>query len=162
VQNCSRDFTSSRMGSGSSVASELRRVRQDGCRGPGGNAEDPTSPYFHHLDTAHIGALGHSEGGASTCIAAADPRVSAIATVSGTRPLTGLHTPALLICGGQDTVVSCDSVADTFNGVVDQPAIFMNNLAADHGSWLGQNGSAGPDFFALRRRSRAGANRAAS
>jgi len=25
----------------------------------------------------------------------------------------------------------------------------MNNLAADHGSWLGQNGSKGPDFFAL-------------
>jgi hypothetical protein len=112
-------------------------------------AEDPTSPYFHRLDTAHIGALGHSEGGASTCIAAADPRISAIATVSGTRPLTGLHSPALLICGGQDTTVTCDSVANTFNAVADQPAMFMNNLAADHGSWLGQNGSKGPDFFAL-------------
>lgn len=112
-------------------------------------AEDSTSPYFHHLDTAHIGALGHSEGGASTCIAAADPRISAIATVSGTRALTGLHSPALLICGGQDTVVSCDSVANTFNSITDQPAMFMNNLAADHGSWLGQNGSKGPDFFAF-------------
>ena len=112
-------------------------------------AEDSTSPYFHHLDTAHIGALGHSEGGASTCIAAADPRISAVATVSGTRALTGLHGPALLMCGGQDTVVSCDSVANTFNTVTDQPAMFMNNLAADHGSWLGQNGSKGPDFFAF-------------
>ena len=112
-------------------------------------AEDSTSPYFHHLDTARIGALGHSEGGASTCIAAADPRISAIATVSGTRALTGLHGPALLICGGQDTVVSCDSVASTFAAVTDQPAVFMNNLAADHGSWLGQGGSMGPDFFAL-------------
>jgi hypothetical protein len=27
--------------------------------------------------------------------------------------------------------------------------MFMNNLAADHGSWLGQNGSQGPTFFAL-------------
>jgi hypothetical protein len=112
-------------------------------------AEDPTSPYFHHLDTAHIGALGHSEGGASTCLAAADARISAIATVSGTRALSGLHGPALLICGGEDTVVSCDSVATTFDAVADQPALFMNNLAADHGSWLGQNGSKGPDFFAL-------------
>jgi hypothetical protein len=112
-------------------------------------AEDATSPYFHHLDTARIGALGHSEGGASTCIAAADPRISAIATVSGTRALTGLHGPALLICGGQDTTVPCDGVASTFNTVTDQPAMFMNNLAADHGSWLGQNGSKGPDFFAL-------------
>src|SRR5690349_13407461 len=103
-------------------------------------AEDPSSPYYHHLDTARIGALGHSEGGASTCIAAADPRISAIATVSGTRALTGLHGPALLICGGQDTAVSCDSVASTFAAVTDQPAVFMNNLAADHGSWLGQGG----------------------
>jgi hypothetical protein len=112
-------------------------------------AQDSTSPYFHHLDTAHIGALGHSEGGASTCIAAADPRISAIATVSGTRALTSLHGPALLICGGRDTTVPCDGVANTFNAVTDQPALFMNNLAADHGSWLGQNGSKGPDFFAL-------------
>ena len=112
-------------------------------------AEDATSPYFHHLDRIHIGALGHCEGGASTCMAAADPRISAIATVSGTRALTGLHGPALLICGGQDTTVPCDGVASTFGTVTDQPAMFMNNLAADHGSWLGQNGSKGRDFFAL-------------
>ena len=54
-------------------------------------AEDSTSPYFHHIDTARIGALGHSEGGASTSIAAADPRISAIATVCGSRALTALH-----------------------------------------------------------------------
>jgi dienelactone hydrolase len=112
-------------------------------------AEDATSPYFHHIDTARIGALGHSEGGASTSIAAADPRISAIATICGSRALTGLHGPALFTCGGLDTVVPCDSVANTFNSVTDQPAMFMNNLAADHGSWLGQNGSQGPTFFAL-------------
>ena len=27
--------------------------------------------------------------------------------------------------------------------------MFMNNLAADHGSCLGQNGPEGPTFFAL-------------
>jgi len=112
-------------------------------------AEDPASPYFHRLDTARIGALGHSMGGAATSIAAADPRLSAIATVSGVRALDGLHTPALLICGQQDTVVPCDGIADTFRTVTDQPAIFLNNLAADHGSWLGQGGSQGPTFFAL-------------
>ena len=60
-----------------------------------------------------------------------------------------LDGPALFICGQLDTVVSCDSVANTFNSVTDRPAVFMNNLAADHGSWLGQNGSEGPTFFAL-------------
>ena len=112
-------------------------------------AEVSTSPYYHHLDTAHIGALGHSEGGASTSKAAADPRIIAIGTVSGTTTITALHGPALFICGGQDTVVSCDSVTNTYNTVTDQPAMLMNNLSADHGSWEYQNGAKGPDIFAL-------------
>jgi hypothetical protein len=112
-------------------------------------AEDSTSPYYHHLDTAHIGALGHSEGGLSTCKAAADPRITAIGTVSGTSTLTDLHGPALFICGGQDTVVSCDSVTATYNTVKDQPAMMMDNLSADHGGWEYQNGAKGPDIFAL-------------
>ena len=66
-------------------------------------ADDPASPYYHRLDTAHIGALGHSEGGASTCIAASDPRISAISTVSGARANAGFHQPALFFCGGKDT-----------------------------------------------------------
>jgi len=112
-------------------------------------AEDSSSPYFHRLDTARIGALGHSQGGASTCIAAADPRISAIATISGTRALNGLNGPALFICGQLDMAVPCTRVADTYRTVTEQPAMFMNNLAADHGSWLGQGGSEGPTFFAL-------------
>jgi hypothetical protein len=112
-------------------------------------SELSTSPYYHRLDTAHIGALGHSEGGASTSKAAADARIIAIGTVSGTSTITALHGPALFICGGQDTVVSCDSVENTYNAVTDQPAMFMNNLSADHGGWEYQNGAKGPDIFAL-------------
>jgi hypothetical protein len=112
-------------------------------------AQDSTSPYYHHLDTTHIGALGHSEGGMSTCKAAADPRITAIGTISGTSTLTSLHGPALFICGGKDTVVSCDSVMNVYNTVTDQPAMFMDNLSADHGGWEYQNGAKGPDIFAL-------------
>jgi hypothetical protein len=112
-------------------------------------AEDPASPYYHRLDTARIGALGHSEGGLSTCKAAADPRISVIATVSGTTTPTGLKGPALFICGGQDTVVSCDSVKTTYQSVTTQQAMWMDNLSADHGGWLYQNGTKGPDIFAL-------------
>jgi hypothetical protein len=112
-------------------------------------AELSTSPYYHHLDTAHIGALGHSEGGMSTCKAVADPRIVASGTVSGTAAITSLHGPALFICGGKDTVVSCDSVAATYKAVTDQPAMLMNNLSADHGGWEYQNGAKGPDIFAL-------------
>lgn len=112
-------------------------------------AEDPSSPYFHRLDTTRIGAFGHSQGGASTSIAAADPRISAIAPIHGTRALNGLNGPALFICGELDTAVTCASVANTYRTVTEQPAMFFNNLAADHGSWLGQGGSQGPTFFAL-------------
>ncbi|MEO6603148.1 MAG: hypothetical protein ABIQ16_24900, partial [Polyangiaceae bacterium] len=110
-------------------------------------AEDPTSPYYHRLDTAHIGAFGHSEGGFSTSKAASDPRITAISTVSGSAANPGFHQPALLFCGGKDAVVSCDSVAATFSSITTQPAMLIDNLAADHGGWLYQSGAKGPDIF---------------
>jgi hypothetical protein len=112
-------------------------------------AEDSTSPYYHHLDTARIGALGHSEGGMSTCMAAADPRIIAMGTISGTSTITSLHGPALFICGGKDTTVPCDGVLTTYNTVTNQPAMFMDNLSSDHGGWEYQNGAKGPDIFAM-------------
>ncbi|MES1175592.1 MAG: hypothetical protein ABUL62_14825 [Myxococcales bacterium] len=109
-------------------------------------ADDATSPYYHRLDTAHIGALGHSEGGFSTSKAASDPRITATATVSGSSINPGIHGPSLWFCGGKDTVVSCDSVEKTYSAITTQPAIFINNLQADHGGWLYQSGIKGPDI----------------
>jgi hypothetical protein len=101
-------------------------------------AEDPTSPYYHRLDTANIGQLGHSFGGMSTCMSAAEPRYKALATICGTRELTGVHTPMLFFCGGKDETVKCPGVKETFASVTDQPAFFLNELNADHGSWVYQ------------------------
>ncbi len=112
-------------------------------------ADDPTSPYYRRLDTAHIGAFGHSEGGFSTCKAASDPRISAIATVSGAAPNAGIHQPALLFCGGKDTVVPCSTIAATYSSITNQPAMLIDNLASDHGGWLYQNGAKGPDIFGM-------------
>ena len=105
-------------------------------------ADDSTSAYYHRLDTANIGQLGHSEGGMSTCMVAAEPRYKALTAICGTRALTGVHTPMLFFCGGKDTVVKCDGVRDVFLTVKDQPAFFINELDADHGSWVytGANG----------------------
>ena len=100
--------------------------------------EDPGSPYYHHLDTAKIGQLGHSFGGMSTCMSAADPRYKALATICGTRALTGLHTPIMFFCGGKDNTVKCDGVRDVFLSVTNQPAFFINELNSDHGSWVYQ------------------------
>lgn len=101
-------------------------------------SEDASSAYYHRLDTANIGQLGHSEGGMSTCMVASEPRYKALATICGTRTLSGVHTPMLFFCGGKDSVVSCDGVRDVFLTVKDQPAFFINELNSDHGSWVYQ------------------------
>jgi hypothetical protein len=105
-------------------------------------AEDSTSPYYHHLDTANIGQLGHSEGAMSTCMSASEPRYKALTSICGTTALTGVHTPFLFFCGGKDTVVGCDGPRNTFLTVKDQPAILIEELNSDHGSWVyqGANG----------------------
>jgi hypothetical protein len=99
-------------------------------------AEDSSSPYYHRLDTSKIGQLGHSYGGMSTCMTADDPRFSALATICGTSQLSGVHTPMLFFCGGNDSTVTCSGVRNTFLTVTDQPAFFLNELDADHGSWV--------------------------
>jgi hypothetical protein len=105
-------------------------------------AEDSTSPYYHHLDTANIGQLGHSYGAMSTCMSASEPRYKALAALCGTRTLTGVHTPMLFFCGGKDTTVACSGVKDVFHTVTDQPAFFLEEKDSDHGSWVyqGTNG----------------------
>jgi hypothetical protein len=101
-------------------------------------AEDSASPYYHRLDTANIGQLGHSYGGMSTCMSASEPRYKALATICGTRALSGVHTPMLFFCGGKDGTVDCDGVKETYRSVTNQPAFFLNELNADHGSWVYQ------------------------
>lgn len=101
-------------------------------------AEDSTSPYYHRLDTANIGQLGHSYGAMSTCMSASEPRYKALAAICGTRALTGVHTPMLFFCGGKDTTVNCSGVKDTFRTVTNQPAFFINEKNSDHGSWVYQ------------------------
>jgi hypothetical protein len=101
-------------------------------------AEDSSSIYYHHLDTANIGQLGHSYGAMSTCMSASEPRYKALAALCGTRALTGVHTPMLFFCGGKDTTVACSGVKDVFETVTDQPAFFLNEKNSDHGSWVYQ------------------------
>jgi hypothetical protein len=110
-------------------------------------AEDPTSPYYHRLDTANIGQLGHSEGGMSTCMVASEPRYKALMSICGTRTLSGVHTPMLFFCGGKDTVVDCAGVHDVFATVTDQPAFFLEEKNSDHGSWV-YGGASSPSLSA--------------
>jgi predicted dienelactone hydrolase len=99
--------------------------------------EDPASPLYHHLDTAHIGATGHSQGGAATTMSGADPRITAIAPICGSRSNITLHGPAALLCGGSDTMVPCSSVQSAYDTITTVPVMLLNSLSDTHGSWIG-------------------------
>jgi hypothetical protein len=103
-------------------------------------SNDQTSPYYHHLDTAHIGAAGHSEGGFTTTgKLASDPRISAISTYAGSSANPGIHQPVMLACGGKDPTVSCSSVEKNLDTITNFPAMLINNLQSDHVNWSKQD-----------------------
>jgi hypothetical protein len=121
-----------------------------------GEAENPNnSTYYHTLDTTHIGAFGHSEGGMATCMMAKDPRFSAISTVSGTSAISELHGPAVFFCGGQEDFdpPMCDRNLEVAKTITTQPAGLFNAKAEDHGSWAynGATGVANSGFAAWFR-----------
>ncbi len=99
--------------------------------------EEPTSPYYHHLDVSRIGATGHSFGAMATSVVGTDPHVLAIATMAGTTTEANLHGPALFLCGGADATVPCSSVQPAFDAVKTTPVMLEENPTAGHGSWIG-------------------------
>lgn len=98
---------------------------------------DPASVMYRRIDTSHIGATGHSAGGFATSQLGSDPRITAIATICGAAANNALHGPALLLCGGQDTMATCSGMQSAFNGITNQPVMLANQLSATHGSWIG-------------------------
>jgi hypothetical protein len=105
--------------------------------------DDAASPLYQRIDAAHIGATGHSEGAMATMTAGADPRVTVVAPIEGASSARGIHGPALLLCGGQDTTVGCDGAMNALNGMTDQPAMYANQLAASHTNWMMGGGAGG-------------------
>ncbi len=67
----------------------------------------PGSRYHQRIDTAHIGASGHSQGGGGAIVAGADPRVSTTVPIEpGPQgKVTALHGPMLALGGQFDLVV---------------------------------------------------------
>lgn len=98
--------------------------------------DDPTSALYQKLDTAHIGATGHSQGGFATTTAGADSHITTIAPLCGATAQRNLHGPAWLFCGGKDTTVPCSTVQNAFNAISNVPVMQAEYLAADHASWL--------------------------
>jgi predicted dienelactone hydrolase len=98
---------------------------------------DPTSVLYQRIDTAHVGATGHSQGGFATTTAGADSHIVTIAPICGAMTQKNLHGPAILLCGGADTNVPCDDTIQTaFNGITNQPVMLADYLTADHANWI--------------------------
>lgn len=98
---------------------------------------DPSSVMYQRIDTTHVGATGHSQGGMATSQAGGDSHITTIAPICGAGSQRNLHGPALLLCGGKDTTVPCDGmIQNAFNGITNQPVMLANQLDADHGSWM--------------------------
>jgi len=97
---------------------------------------DPSSVMYQRIDTTHIGATGHSQGGFATTAAAGDARITTIAPLCGAQNQPNLHGPAMLFCGGMDTTVPCSTIMNAYNGISNQPVMLASYLAADHANWI--------------------------
>lgn len=99
--------------------------------------EDAASPYFGHVDTANVGATGHSQGGLATSNAGRNPLITTIAPLCGSSgPGDNLSGPAFFFCGGMDEIATCENIHNAFSSVTNQPALFANYLTADHADWI--------------------------
>jgi hypothetical protein len=100
---------------------------------------DPASPMYQRIDTTHVGASGHSQGGFATTQAGGNEHITTIAPIAGAQTQRNLQGPALLICGGMDTTVECSSIENSFNGIT-QPVMLANSLEHGHNDWVSRRG----------------------
>jgi hypothetical protein len=96
---------------------------------------DPMSPLYQHVDTAHVGATGHSQGAFATMTAGADPRIVATAPIEGSVSAK-LHGPSLLLCGAMDTTVGCKGAQTAFGSITGVPLMYAELQPADHTNWI--------------------------
>lgn len=106
---------------------------------------DASSALYQRIDTAHIGATGHSQGALATSQASGDPRIVTSIPIEGANVQRDLHGPAMFFCGGMDDIVSCDGAIRALEAVTTLPAMYANYLTADHGSWLSFGGNSRTD-----------------
>ena len=110
------------------------------------------SAYYQHVDTARIGASGHSQGGAGTIMAGRDPRVRVTAPLQpyiGWIPLGGAfsqaaigqqHGPMFLVSGSADIVALPVLHQRPVYDDVNQPVFWATRSFATHFEPVGSAG----------------------
>lgn len=103
---------------------------------------DQASPFHDRVDLEHIGASGHSQGGAAAIVVGADPRIDTILPIQP-GPLANIdnvHVPALLLAGQNDSIVFPFLVKAFYNDADHIPAIYGELRGADHLTVVGDPG----------------------
>ncbi|BFP51988.1 acetylxylan esterase [Streptomyces griseus] len=107
-----------------------------------GRNADPGSAFFDRVDLEHIGASGHSQGGAAAIVVGADPRIDAILPIQP-GPLANInavHVPALLLAGQKDSIVFPALVRAFYHAADHIPALYGELRGADHFTVVGDPG----------------------
>lgn len=108
---------------------------------------DQSSIFYNHVDLDHIGASGHSQGGAAAIVVGDDPRVDTILPIQP-GPLANIDSvdgPAFLMAGQRDSIVWPSLVKAFYNDADHIPAIYGEVRGANHFTVVGDPGPfAGP------------------
>lgn len=98
--------------------------------------EDPTSVFYQKVDTEHIAAAGHSQGGRSAVnAAAADPRIDCVLSIAGsnyTSEAKKLSTPTFFVAGTADMVVMASMWVKPAYKNCNGPAVYASLKGALH------------------------------
>jgi dienelactone hydrolase len=115
----------------------------DGATLLAGENSLPSSVYYQKVDTGHIGATGHSQGGGGAIAAGADPRISTTIPIEP-GPLgevKALHSPMFILGGQLDLVVAPQLlVIPRYNAATQIPAVYGELAGATHLTPTGDGG----------------------
>jgi pimeloyl-ACP methyl ester carboxylesterase len=94
---------------------------------------DAQSPLFGKVETAMLGASGHSQGSAAAVAVGADPRIVATVPIQGAGApgVAALQGPTFLIAGELDTLVTPATIDTAFQAAT-VPAVYGTSLGQDH------------------------------
>ncbi len=111
------------------------------------------SPFYRKVDTARVGASGHSQGGAGTIMAGRDARVTATAPIQpyltyipggGTFLYSSIgqqRGPMFLVSGSADTIAVPGIHQEPVHDSVNQPVWWATRSGASHFEPVGSAGS---------------------
>ncbi|MET9105999.1 alpha/beta hydrolase family protein [Streptomyces zhihengii] len=103
---------------------------------------DPGSPFHNAVDLEHIGASGHSQGGAAAIVVGADPRIDTVLPIQPgpLADIDGVRVPALLLAGQKDSIVLPFLVRAFYDDADHIPAVYGELRGADHFTVVGDPG----------------------